>query len=139
MNPRQVVVEDRVLALADAVDADDPMLAARLRECVPDGFGNCDEHVPLMREVLVRVAVQLPAHERAVDRLLGALDDLPSVIGRRGRVWVGQDPLDSELFSAYWDDEAGWLEERPEPGALTDVLAWAERRSDDVRVQPSAQ
>jgi hypothetical protein len=126
-----MVVEDRALDVADAlVAAGHAGLAARLRETVPASFGRCDEHVPLLREVLAAVVGNVPAHAASAQKVLAALDDLPSSIGRRGQVWVGRNVDDS--YSAYWADD-DWLEQGPTDVPLDVVLAWAERRSSDIR------
>lgn len=131
MNSRRLVVEDRVLDLADDLHGQGQVaLAARLRGTVPDFFGSCDEHVPLLREALHAVVVTSSGRKDAALRVLSALDDLPAAIGRRGRVWVGTSG--EGAYSAYWEDE-DWLEQGPEDVPLSDALAWASARSDDVR------
>lgn len=133
VNPRTVVVEDRALALATALEPIDPALAARLREQVPEGYGACDEHLPSLRAVVRQVAGGHTECSPGARRLLDAIDDLPSVVGRRGRVWVAEDGAQPGRFSAYWDDDPGWLEQGPEAAPLDEVVAWARRRTDDVR------
>ena len=123
-----------MLSLADAVEAESPVLAAALREVVPESFGLCDEHVPLLRQELQRVAVSAPGHGAAVRRILAALDDLPGHIGRRGRVWVARDGV-GDSYGAHWDDE-DWLEQGPERAPLHVVLSWARRRSDEIMAPP---
>lgn len=131
VNPRRMVVEDRALALAEALDADGrTYAAARLRGAVPETFGLCDEHVPLLRDALTAIAEGAPPHADHARRVLAVLDDLPSHIGRRGRVWVRADG--DGTYSAFWDD-ADWLEQGPTDVLLADALAWAAKRSDDVR------
>jgi hypothetical protein len=131
VNPRRMVVEDRALTLADDLATQGQVgLAARLRGTVPDSLGQGDEHVPLLREALEAVAQSAPAHKDAADRVLAALDDLPRFIGRRGRVFLGA-RMDG-TFSAYWEED-DWLEQGPTKAPLEVALAWAERRSDDVR------
>jgi hypothetical protein len=130
VNPRRIVVEDRALSLADAIERESPVWAARLREVVPETFGLCDEHVPALRQVLDDVARSASRHSGAAVRILAALDDLPAHIGRRGRVWIGEDGS-RETYRAHWTDE-DWLEEGPEGASLDAVLAWARRRTDDI-------
>lgn len=126
-----MVVEDRALALADQLDALGLTgLAARVRGAVPETFGLCDGHVPLLREALHAVADATPVHAPAAARVLAALDDLPAFIGRRGRVWIARHR--DGTFSAYWDED-DWLEEGPRAASLDVALAWAAARSDDVR------
>lgn len=125
------MVEDRALSLAEKLDAAGHSLrAAQLREVVPEGFGNCDEHVEGLRRALTAI-FGLSDFEEESRRILAALDDLPAVIGRRGRVWVSKD-MHADEYSAYWDED-DWLEDGPQGVPLATALAWAERRSDDVR------
>jgi len=131
VNPRRVVVEDRVLSLADAVASESLVLAARLRGAVPEDYGLCDEHLPVLREALRRIATSLPGHGTDVGRILAALDDLPAHIGRRGRVWIGDDGAGA--YSAHWEDE-DWLEGSPDGISFDAALTWARRRTDDVRM-----
>ena len=134
VNPRRMVVEDRALALSDALDANGrTYLAARLRGAVPQTFGLCDEHVPLLRDALVAVVAEVSEYAASAAKVLAALDDLPAAVGRRGRVMVGRDRAGA--YSAHWTD-ADWLEEGPEGVTLDAVLAWAEPRSSDVRLPP---
>lgn len=124
-------MEDRAVALADDLAAQGFVgLAARVRGAVPETFGLCDEHVPLLREALTAVVETAPAHAPAATHVLAALDDLPAHIGRRGRVWVGSNG--NGTYQACWDD-ADWLEQGPQNVALAEALAWAASRSDDVR------
>jgi hypothetical protein len=132
VNPRRLAVEDRALALADALESQHLMLAAHIREVVPETFGLCDEHLPLLRQALGLVSSQAPDHAAHSRQILEALDDLPRFIGRRGRVWIGRDRFGK--CSAYWDDDEDWLEDGPTDVDLQTVLAWARRRSDDVRL-----
>lgn len=126
-----MVVEDRALTLANDLAAQGQVgLAARVRGAVPETFGLCDEHVPLLRDALVAVVGRAPAHALDATRVLAALDDLPAHIGRRGRVWVEANR--DGTYSAFWDD-TDWLEQGPVAVSLADALAWAARRSDDVR------
>lgn len=126
-----MVVEDRALALADVLaQAGAAGLAARLRGTVPETFGLCDEHVPLLHAALSAVITAAPAHKYSAARVLAALDDLPAHIGRRGQVWIAANR--EGTYSAFWDD-ADWLEQGPQEVPLGDALAWAARRSDDVR------
>jgi hypothetical protein len=134
VNPRRSAVEDRVLSLADVLEADSPVLAARLREAVPETFALCDAHVPVLRQFLDDVAGSGSRHSATAVRILAALDDLPSHIGRRGRVWIGHG--EGDTYSALWDDDEDWLEDGPEFASLTAVLAWAWRRTDDIRMPP---
>jgi len=131
VNPRRVAVEDRALSLADAIASESPVLAARLRETVPETYGRCDEHLPVLREALSSVATSLPEHGVDVGRILAALDDLPAHIGRRGHVWIGRDGVGDH--TAYWGDDEDWLEGAPDGVSLDVALAWARRRTDDVR------
>lgn len=125
-----MVVEDRALALAERLTADGQVgLAARLRETVPETFGNCDEHVPMLRAALTRVR-ELPEYDDDCRRILDAIDDLPRHIGRGGRVWLWQRP--GGTYSCLWDAD-DWLEQGPEDATLEVVTEWAARRSDDVR------
>ncbi|WP_157371596.1 hypothetical protein [Angustibacter sp. Root456] len=133
MNPRTVAVEDRARSLAEVLAPIDPGLAARLRECIPDGDGSCDEHLASLRAVVQQVATSRADCSAAAQRLLDAIDDLPAVIGRRGRVWVAEDLDQPGRFSAYWEGDPGWLEQGPENVPLDEVLAWARRRTDDLR------
>jgi hypothetical protein len=132
VNPRRIVVEERVLSLADAIASESPLLAARLREAVPDDYGLCDEHLPPLRELLSRIAASVPEHGTAAGRILAALDDLPAHIGRRGHVWIGRDWADG--YTAHWEDDEDWLEDGPNGVPLDAALAWARRRTDDVRM-----
>lgn len=126
-----MVVEDRALALADSLAMQGhAALAARLRGAVPETFGLCDEHVPLLRDALLAVVDGAPAYADVAGRVLTALDDLPAHIGRRGRVWVGANR--DGTYSAFWDD-ADWLEQGPTDVPLAVALDWAAKRSDDVR------
>jgi hypothetical protein len=125
------VVEDRVLSLADAIASTSPVLAARLREAVPETYGLCDEHLPLLREALSRVATSFPGHGVDVGRILAALDDLPAHIGRRGHVWIGREG--ARGYTAHWGDDEDWLEGGPDEVPLDAALAWARRRTDDIR------
>lgn len=125
-----MVVENRALALADDLaDQGRVGLSARLRGTVPDTLGQCDEHVPLLREALETVARFAPEHKAAAERVLAALNDLPTFIGRRGRVFVGV-RMDG-TWSAYWEED-DWLEEGPKNVPLDVALAWAGQRSDEV-------
>jgi hypothetical protein len=118
-----MVVEDRALALADDLAMQGHAgLAARVRGAVPETFGLCDEHVPLLRDALTAVVEGAPTYADHVRRVLAVLDDLPSHIGRRGRVWVAANG--DGTYSAFWDD-ADWLEQGPMDVPLADALAWA--------------
>lgn len=135
MNPRRVVVEDRVLSLADELESEAPAMAARLREVVPSTFGNVDMHEPEMRDALDDTARWSSAAAAQVARILAALDDLPAHIGRRGHVWIGHASDEEgrdDGYSAYWEDD-DWLEQSPWRLGRDEVLAWARARSDDVR------
>jgi hypothetical protein len=126
-----MVVEDRALALAERLLLNGQLgLGCRLRETVPETFGNCDEHVPLLRSALVSVEL-LPDYAADSRKVLNALDDLPAHIGRRGRVWISPD-IDG-TYSSYWEEEDDWLEQGPEQCSREAVTLWAELRSDDVR------
>lgn len=126
-----MVVEDRALALADDLAVrGHAALAARVHGVVPETFGLGDEHVPLLRDALTAVIERVLVHADDARRVLAALADLPAHIGRRGRVWVGAN-MDG-TYSAFWDD-AEWLEQGPMDVPLADALAWAARRSEDVR------
>ncbi|MDX6255370.1 MAG: hypothetical protein QOJ11_1704 [Frankiales bacterium] len=128
-----MVVEDRALAVAEALDAGGRGLqAARLREVVPESFGLCDEHVPLLRDRLRETVVVAPELAPLAKRILSALDDLPSFIGVRGTVWT---TWASGGYDAYWEEE-DWLEGAPSGLDLDGVLAWANRRADRVLVMP---
>jgi hypothetical protein len=133
VNPRTVVIEERARALAEALQSSEPGLAARLRECVPESDGTGDEHLALLRAVVQQVAAAHTPTAAAAQRLLDAIDDLPSVIGRRGRVWVAEDGEQAGRYWAFWDEESGWLEQGPQTGTLDEVMSWAGRRTDDVR------
>jgi hypothetical protein len=98
VNVRRLAVADRVLALADDVTVSDPALAARQRECVPDG--SCP---------------------------------LSSVAA--GQVWIAEDAVVADQFSAYSDDASWWLDQGPEDAPLDEVMRWALKRSDDGRAQ----
>jgi hypothetical protein len=128
-----MAVEDRALAVAEALDASGRDLqAAQLREVVPEGFGLCDEHVPLLKDRLRETAGVAPALAPLVTRILAALDDLPAFIGVRGSVWA---TWTAEGYEAYWEEE-DWLEGAPVGLDLDDVLAWANRRADRILVMP---
>ncbi len=130
MNPRRAVVEDRALALAERLLEDGNLaLGSRLRETVPETFGNCDEHVPMLRAALLAVE-ELPAFASESTKIINALNDLPGHLGRRGRVWIGCD-LDGS-YSSYWEED-DWLEQGPEDATREIVVGWAALRSDDVR------
>ena len=135
VNPRRVVVEDRVLALADELEATAPLWAARLRENVPSHFGNADMHEGGMRQALEDTARSVSGAAAQVARILAAWDDLPGHIGRRGHVWIGHASDEEgrdDGYSAHWEDE-DWLEQSPWRLDRDRVLAWARARSDDVR------
>jgi hypothetical protein len=135
VNPRRVVVEDRVLSLADALEGEAPLMAVRLREAVPRTYGLCDEHLPVLRAALADTATRWPATAEPAGRILAALDDLPAHIGRRGVVWIGRsmdDEGDESGYSAHWTDE-DWLEGSPEHLDPDEVLSWARARTEDVR------
>jgi hypothetical protein len=126
-----MVVEERALAIAEALQAEGHQYAAaRLREAIPASLNLCDEHVPLLREALALAVTEAPQHAAAAKRVLAALDDLPAHIGRRGRVWVGSNG--DGTYSVYWDDEH-WLEQGPRDVSLSVALEWAAVRTDDVR------
>lgn len=105
-------------------------LAARIRGSVPETFGLCDEHVPLLREALHAVVATGSPHSDGASKALAALNDLPAHIGRRGQVWVGRSRRGA--YSAHWTDDE-WLEQGPLDVPLAEALTWAEARSDDVR------
>lgn len=127
-----MVVEDRALALANELAAQGHAgLAARVRGAVPETFGLCDEHVPVLRDALVAVTEVAPSHAAGATRVLAALDDLPAHIGRRGRVWVRMNR--DGTYGAVWDDDDDWLEQGPLDVPLAVAVAWAAARSDDVR------
>jgi len=88
----------------------------------------CDEHVPLLRQAPQANAKYAPD----VNKILAVMDDLPSHIGRRGRVWVSQDRTTGS-YSAFWDDD-DWLEQGPEGVARETALAWAALRADHLRL-----
>jgi hypothetical protein len=129
-NPRRMLIEDRALALANRLaDDGEPLRAAVLRESVPETFGNCDEHVPCIRAALT----DLSSREEYADdcqKVLAAMDDLPTFLGRRGRVWVAREATTG--YTAFWDED-DWLEQGPVEAPPEEVLFWAMRRSDDVR------
>ncbi len=131
VNPRRLVVEDRVLTLADALAAAGLVLAAaRLREVVPESYGLGDEHLPLLKDRLRDVST--PDLVASAQRILAALDDLPTVIGVRGTVRATWHP---DGFLAHWEEE-DWLEGAPRGLDLDAVLAWAGRRADRILLVP---
>jgi hypothetical protein len=132
VNPRMLVVEDRAAQLADDLKPLQPGLASHLADAASGSQGMCDAHVPMLKEALERVehvAPDLAPHAR---KILTALNDLPAAIGRRGCVWIGRDSK-TGLHSAHWEQGNQWLELGPENASLDQALAWAHRRTDDVR------
>ena len=121
-----------MLSLADHLGNIDPVLAARLREAVPDGLGGCDGHLPLLRDTLDAVKRRSQEGAEAAQKILDALDNLPAHIGKRGRVWITQDRT-SATYSAFWDED-DWLEGGPDGVSREAALAWAGERSDDIRL-----
>ena len=135
MNPRRLVVEDRALSLADALEsAGHALLAASLREVVPETYGLADEHLPMLKDRLREVSRTGPEFAAAAHRILAALEDLPAFIGVRGTVWAR---WESDGFAAHWEEE-DWLEAAPSGPALglDAVLAWANRRADRILLMP---
>jgi hypothetical protein len=130
VNARWRAIEGRSLELAEEIEAVNPLLAEHLRETVPDGFGNADMHVGVMRDALSVIAERMPEHASEVHEIVRALDDLPSVIGRRGRVFVTR-TRDGD-YTCGWEDE-DWLESA-EPETFDAAMQWARRRSDDIHV-----
>jgi hypothetical protein len=84
----------------------------------------------MLRSALTAVG-QLPEYAADSGEILDALDDLPSYVGRRGRVRIGRDLEDS--YSWYWEED-DWLELGPERASMAAVTQWAALRSDDVRL-----
>lgn len=127
-----MVVEDRALALTEVLRADGlVLLGARSSEHVPELVAG-DDHTPVLRHVLETIAATVPGRTSAARRFLDALDDLPAFVGRRGRAWISE--LDDlGRVSVFWDDPDDWLEQGPH-GVTPDVaMAWARRRTSDVR------
>jgi hypothetical protein len=135
VNPRRMVVEDRALAVAEALDATGCDLhCALLREVVPDSLGFGDDHVPMLKDRLRQAERVAPALAPMVQRILAALDDLPAFIGVRGTVWA---TWTAEGYDAHWAEE-DWLEGAPGGLDLDDVLVWANRRADRILVMLEA-
>ncbi|MDQ1682176.1 MAG: hypothetical protein QOH99_717 [Frankiaceae bacterium] len=136
-NPRTIVIEDRALSLADELlAAGHALLAARLRETVPDHVGT-DEHLGMLTQQLQGVTTQtgVPASLAAgARRILIALEDLPATIGRRGRVWIA---WSEDAYFGHWEAGEQWLEEMPAAADLETVLRWARRRADEIALRPS--
>jgi hypothetical protein len=128
-----------------------PRLGAYLSELLPDGPAPHDEHLPELRLRLERIAtdpaLDQPLRQEAA-HLLDVAGDLPSAIGRMGRVWIAwwfaRRPQDAATHPAhywcYWeglDEDSGLLENGMEFEKLQDALAWARRRADNIIVRPS--
>jgi hypothetical protein len=152
MDQRWDALEGRAVVLADRLRVSSRAdLGAYLSEVLPDGPAPQDEHLPELRIRLARVAAE-PALDESLRveaaHLLDVASDLPSAIGRAGRVWIAwwfaRRPQDAVThpphYLCHWEglaDDGGLLENGPDLEDLHDALAWARRRSDDIVVRPS--
>jgi len=150
---RRAALEGRVALLANRLWVSSRAdLGSYLSELVPDGPApDNDDHLPELRIRLARVAAD-PALDEQVRleaaRLLDVASDLPSAIGRTGRVWIAwwfaRRPQDVAAnpphYLCYWEglaDDSGALENGPNFDDLHDALTWARRRADNIVVRPS--
>ena len=161
MGRRREVLEDRCLKLVTELRIrGENRRASFLNEVIPDGPNGSDEHLTLLIERLDEVAadIRLPSEVRVEARALAAgARDLPSLIGRCGRVFVVWHEDVSPM--AHWPTlehtESGYLcswqpytddgdnspdhdlyEDGPQFERLPDALAWARRRTDWITVRP---
>ena len=153
MDLRRGALEGRVALLADQLGVSSRAdLGSYLSELVPDGPAPDDDgHLPELRIRLARIAADRALDEQLrveAARLLDVATDLPSAIGRTGRVWIAwwsaRRPQDAAVhpshYLCYWEglaDDSGLLENGPNFDDLHDALSWARRRADNVIVRPS--
>jgi hypothetical protein len=149
---RRDALEGRAALLSDRLrQSSRADLGAYLSELLPDGPAPHDEHLPELRIRLARVAAE-PALDESLRleaaHLLDVASDLPSAIGRTGRVWIAwwfaRRPQDAAThpphYLCYWEglaDDSGLLENGPDFEHLHDALAWARRRADNIVVRPT--
>src|SRR3954468_8482668 len=155
MGRRREALEDPCQELVAALrNQGENLRASFLGEAIPDGPLGNDEHLALLAHRLDEVAAddRIGQELRAKARTLAvSARDLPSVIGRRGRVFVvwsenrserdssGPEGLAGE-YSCSWqpfcetdDDDPtddALYEDGPEFEHLSDALTWARRRTD---------
>ena len=160
MGRRREALEDRCLNLVTELRIrGEDRRASFLNEVIPDGPIGSDEHLALLIERLDEIAADtrlVPDVRDEARALAAGARDLPSLIGRRGRVFLvwyepplrwRADPLDQTesgyecSWQPYTDDgddspDHDLYEDGPRFEALTDALEWAQRRTDWITVRP---
>lgn len=123
------------------------LLAAYLFELLPDPPIVSDDHRAALTERLRKLAdaPQLPEEvQHEARRLAGVAENLPSAIGRIGRVFIAwNDHSEGAVPGGYgllWQpaatDDHDLYEVGPTTSAVGDALAWGLRRTDDVLIRP---
>jgi hypothetical protein len=155
MDKRREALEAPAAELARALqESGRADLGAYLTEVLPTGEIPNDDHLPLLRERLTRIAgladLTGTSRQRAADLVVVATD-LPAAIGRTGTAWLGWwslterarrlgTPDEEPYYMCHWDGQpeaSGLLEYGPDLAELDAALAWAQARARRIMVRPS--